>query len=112
MKKGKIPVDVAEGIPATLDKYGEFLIGVGKIEEKTGPLTKLMEKFSGADIEKLLEEMNREDPELAVKYAHLMMKALILFPVLENPSKLPADEKIRVGGEIKEISRLMRELLE
>ena len=109
MEKRKIPVELSENIPNTLEKFGDFLIGLGGIEKKIGPLSKIMESLGKVDIEEALKKISSE-PELTAKFANIMMKVFLLFPKLEDPYKLSADEKIRVGGEIKEITKLMKEL--
>lgn len=102
--------EILEGIPNSLEKFGGFLIGIGQLEKKIGPVGELMEKFSPAEIEKALTALQRKDPELSAKLAGLMTKFFFIAPKLEAPSKLTPDEKIRVGTDILGICQMMREI--
>lgn len=102
--------EILEGIPSSLEKFGGFLIGIGKLEKKIGPVEELMEKFNPAEIEKALTALQKKGPKLAAKLASLMTRFFFLAPKLETPSKLTPDEKIRVGTDIVEICQMMREI--
>jgi hypothetical protein len=108
----KLSKEDLELIASSVDKYGDILIATGKIEKRIGkPIIELVEKIGETGLSEIVKKFEKAQ-KFSARIGAIITKLILISPKLDKFIELPPDEKIRIGGSIKEISGLIRELVE
>ena len=100
----------AEVLVDTLDKYGDILIGIGEIEKRVGSLKSWSVRFGKIALPELIS-ICKKNPDFMTIMGAVLLKFVAISPKMEKISELSPKEKIEVGGTIKEISGLLKEVV-
>ena len=109
-KKGKYSKKDLLALTDVLERFGDVIIDFGDIEKKIGPFNKFQKIFDG-NIEELSSNF-KKNPELATTLGVILIKFLSLSSLLEKFPELTPSNKIKSGKNIKEISVLLKEIIE
>jgi len=95
-----------------LNIYGEFAISIGNLQKDH---KELFESLMNQEFltKSLMEEfVEKADPETVALFLKIFVKMPTVFSKLGKMMQLEPEDKIKLGEELKELSRDLRELIE
>ena len=92
-----------------IDKYGDILITIGKIEKRAGSLKSWADRISKMSVGEIVSKFEK-NPKIAAKFGAVLTKFMTI-STEKKISELSPAEKIGAGKIYKEMSGLLREVL-
>lgn len=111
-KKPKLSKYDLERVAYGLDKFGDLYVTMGELEGEVGDLGNFMRKVERSDPLEMLLALDA-DPELSGKADSLFEEFRELSSLMEmDLSEMAPEEKIEVGGRLKELADLFMAIAE
>jgi len=94
-----------------LEAYARVLLAIAEVEEATG---KRFDEFLRGLFtpEKLRDLYNKLPGEVYGEFMASLLKLVSISSTFQNPLTLPASEKKRVSGEVKEVAESIRKVVD
>jgi len=94
-----------------VDSYGDFAISVGNIEKKDPKVFEALEYLGQMTPELMSRIVETQPPEIVGLFMRILVRMSTLGPQMSKLMDQPAEEKIRLGEEMKEFAKDFRDLL-
>ncbi|MEM2970838.1 MAG: hypothetical protein QW270_00230 [Candidatus Bathyarchaeia archaeon] len=116
-ERGKLTKDEAKGLVEIykylLEAYGQFAETLGKIQQThKEAYASMFSLDASARLPELLSEMSNRKPELSKLLTEIFVKMATLLPRLSNLMNLSANEKIKLGQNLKSLAKDFEQLLD
>mgnify|MGYP001082967287 CR=1 FL=1 len=98
-------IELVETFRYLMDAYGSFAESVGKVQKDHKDAYEVMlSPASMMELPKTLTEMAQEAPELNKLFTGIFIKLSSYLPQLSNMVNLSADDKIKLGKNLKSLA--------
>jgi hypothetical protein len=94
-------------------RFGELVVGIGKVEEKVGSLDRVLKQLKDVGFLQAVVSKLEKDPKFSTTFGILFAKILLLYPSMQKKlSEMSPSEKVELGKGVVEVSELVEKIIQ